>query len=97
MIVSDYIINELIDFAKHAMSKTPRGAIRLMHQALEQYARPHQERKVAIRDMNDVAVMQLAIEHEAMIVTSDKDLLEHRNGAIPPVLSVSEYEELFMN
>ena len=98
MIVSDYIIDEFLDFAKNTLPKTPQRTLRLMRQTLEKYAEAEADsaHSVQIRDVNDIAVMRLAIEHNAAILTSDKDILEHSMGAVPPVLSVGEYEVLFL-
>jgi len=46
-----------------------------------------------IRDIKDTPILQLAIEHAALIVTGDKDLLEYKGDAGVIVLSVAEYEE----
>lgn len=96
LIVSDYIVDELIAFAKATMPKTPQRTIRLLRQTLETYVRSHEAHEVEIRDINDVEILQLAIEYSAILVTSDKDLLEYSAGATPPVLSLNEYEELFL-
>lgn len=96
LIVSDYIVDELIAFAKATMPKTPQRTIRLLRQTLEMYVRSHEAHEVEIRDINDVAILQLAIEHVAILVTSDKDILEYSASATPPVLSLGEYEELFL-
>lgn len=96
MIVSDYIIEEFVEFTKSTIPKTPQRIVRLMRQTLEKFAETHQPHSVEVRDSNDIAIMQLALEYEAVIVTSDKDMLEHKMGALPVVVSIDDYCELFI-
>lgn len=96
MILSDYIIDEYVTFAKMTVPKTPQATIRHTRKVLESYVKPYEEHDAEIRDVNDLDIMQLALEYDATIITSDNDILEHRMGARPPVLSIQEYTELFL-
>lgn len=97
LILSDYIVDEFIDFSKNTIPKTPQQMLRLMRQSLGEFVVSHESHAVEIRDVNDVEIMQLAIDHRAAIITSDKDILEHAMGATPPVLTIDEYEQLFID
>ena len=95
LILSDYIVDEFIDFAKNTMPKTPQQLLRLMRQSLGAFVVSYESHDVDIRDVNDVDIMQLAIDYHAAIITGDKDILEHAMGAVPPVLTVEGYGELY--
>ena len=97
MILSDYIVGEFLDFAEQTIPATPQRMMRLMRHVLETFVVTHAPHDVEVRDVNDVAIMQLAIDHNAAIVTSDKDLLEHVMGAIPPVMTMDDYAQLFID
>lgn len=94
MIISDYIIDEFLDFSKNTMPKTPQRMLRLMRQTLEKFSASYDQHDVEVRDINDSDIMQLAIEYDAAIITSDKDILEHAMGAKPPVMTIGDYEAL---
>lgn len=96
MVLSDCIIDEYVAFAKGTIPKTPQATIRHTRKVLEKYVKPYEEHDAEIRDVNDLDVIRLAIEYDATIVTGDRDILEHKNGAYPPVLSIQEYAELFL-
>ena len=95
VILSEYIVDELIAFARRTYPKTPRRIIRLIQQTLDPYIRQYEAHEVAVRDVNDTAILQLAVHYGAAVLTSDKDILEHGGGAVPPVLSLEEYRALF--
>lgn len=95
MILSDYIIEEFLDFARDTIPKTPQKMQRLMRQTLEEFAESYEPHDAVVRDVNDVDIMQLAIQHDAIILTSDKDILEHAMGATPLALTVADYRALF--
>lgn len=97
LIISDYILRELLAFAKHTLPKTPRRLITAMRQTFKRFVYDYDERAVTVRDINDIPILQLAIEHEALIISSDKDLLEYKSSAHAPILSTSEYKELFIS
>lgn len=98
LIISSYIIDEFIDYLKSASPKISHRWIRGVKTGLQLYSRTNGKiTSGAVRDIKDEPIISLAISQRASIVTGDKDILEHRNGAIPPVLSVSEYEELFID
>ena len=96
LIVSEYILDELMDFADTTKPKTPQKLKRIIRQTLEKFTREYETREVKIRDVNDIDIMQLALAHDAAIITSDKDILEHFMGAKPPVMTISEYQAIFM-
>lgn len=95
MILSDYIVDEFVNFAAQTTPKTAPRTVRLMRQALNRFIEPYDFREVDIRDVNDIDVMQLAIQYNATIITGDKDILEHAMGAKPPVITLGDYRELF--
>lgn len=95
-VTSDFIIDELIQFAKNTNPKTPRKFIKLLRDQFEPYVKEYEvSEKVVIRDINDTDVIQLAIAESALIVASDKDLQVMKNSQVV-VLSPSEYYELFI-
>ena len=97
LVTSDYIIDELIKFAKNTSPKTPRKFIKALRDQLEPYAKEYDTSEtVLIRDINDTDIVQLAIAHNAMIVASDKDLLSFKNPKVT-IISPAEYGELFMD
>ena len=96
LITSDYIIDELINFAKNTHPKTSRKFIKALRDQLEPYAKEYDaSEKIIIRDINDTDIVQLAIEQNAIIVTSDKDLLSFTDPKVT-IISSAEYDELFM-
>lgn len=95
MIVSEYIIEELIAFARNTLPKTPRRMIVAIRQLCERFIRECDEREVEVRDINDIPIMQLAITHQAIIIMGDKDMLEYRGEAQQQIISTAEYMELF--
>jgi predicted nucleic acid-binding protein len=97
LILSDFIIGEFIAFAKSTQPKTEHQIIRLMRKQLEKYVYDYSEADdVKVRDINDIPVVQLAAEYEAVIVTGDKDMLEYKGDSRVIILSVDEYRELFL-
>lgn len=94
MIVSEHIIDEFLDFAKNTIPKTPHRMLRLIRQTLEDFEEFYEQHNVEVRDINDVPILQLAIEHNALIVTGDKDLLEYKDDAKVAILSITECEEV---
>lgn len=96
LILSDFILDELLAFAKHASPKTPRKMLRLIRQTLELYVEEVvEDETVDLRDTNDIPIIQLAKSQKALVLASDKDLLESEYAATLPVISVDEYLELF--
>ncbi len=92
VVLSDVIIAEFEAFARHATPKQSRATIRFMCAKLEKFVRPCTEEAVIdIRDINDSHVVQLARQYDAIIISSDKDLLEYGGDVI--VLNIDEAKD----
>ena len=95
-ILSQYIIDELLDFCDDVLPKISRKQKREIQVALENFCYSEGELATThIRDIADEPIVALALRYDAMIVSSDKDFLEY-NQQKPVVLSPKEYQELFM-
>lgn len=96
-ITSDYIIDELITYIKAVRPKLSHKWAKELKRKLLDFSRDYSnDTGYDIRDINDIPILQLAIEHNAFIVTGDKDLLEYKETAKVAILSLAEYEELFL-
>lgn len=95
LIVSTHIVDELADFAKHTLPKTPHSLIGLIRKMLDPYVREHGSPSVATRDSHDDPILQLALEHDAIVVTSDKDMLEYQPSTTIVIISTNDYARLF--
>lgn len=68
-----------------------------MRQTLEVYIQEYTNKEsVIIRDINDIHIVQLAQEMQALVVASDKDLLESDYATKLPIISIEEYSDLFI-
>lgn len=96
LIVSDYIVDEFVNTLKVFRPRLSQKWMRLMRQKLELFCHDDAaDISEAVRDINDTAILKLAIHQRAVIVTGDRDLLEHRTRSAAAILSVQEYLELF--
>ncbi len=96
LVSSDYIIEEFIDYCKTVHQKVPRKWLRRLRQKLEAYSYDDGvDIEDAVRDINDTDILKLAIKQKAIIVTGDKDLLEHKSKSRVAILSIIEYSQLF--
>lgn len=96
-ITSDYIVSEFMAFMKEACPKAPQKWLRLLRQKLETYCCDDTvDLDKPVRDINDTAILQLAIKQRGIIVTNDKDLLDYKTDSQVTIISVAEYLELFM-
>lgn len=97
VVLSHYIIDELLDFCRSAMPKVSRKTQREIQQVLERfvYDDNYGNKTYSIRDIKDEPIIKLAIQYEAVVVSSDSDFLAY-NDSMPQVLSPQEYNELFM-
>jgi len=95
LVLSDYIVDEFVNYLKTI--KIPQKFIRQARQKLEEYCRDYDMSvDEKIRDINDTEILRLAITHNALIITGDKDILEYKAKSKVSVLTVSEYIELFI-
>lgn len=95
-VTSDYIVGEFVDFMREIRPKAPQRWLRLLRQKLEAYCYDDSiDINEPVRDINDTAILQLAIKQHAMVVTNDKDLLEYKTTSQVTIISVAEYYELF--
>lgn len=98
MVLSDFIVDEVIAFARATDPKTPVKILRLIRTKLEKYCHDYEpDPSIEVRDINDTDIVALAQEHQAIILTSDQDLLAYKADATIPILSVAEYTELFLS
>lgn len=95
-ITSNYLIEELVRNISKRRPKTPRNWLVTLRRALAELSK---QQTITIsevsRDINDDPIVALALEYGAIIVTGDKDLLEYPHKK-PPVLTIADYQELFM-
>lgn len=97
IILSDFIVDEFIAFAKTTEPKTPQKLIRLLRSKLGKYCFDYMpDESIEIRDINDTDIVALARKYQAFIVTGDQDLLEYKAATTTVILSLSEYAELCM-
>ncbi len=95
MILSDFIIEELVQFTKNTTPRVSYKMQHLMREKLSTYVRVYDVLlDVEIRDPNDLDIVRLAITHDAMIVSSDKDLQALKDVRVT-VVSPAEYAALF--
>jgi predicted nucleic acid-binding protein len=96
MVLSDYIIEEFVDYCKSVHPSVPRKWLRRLRQKLEAYSYDDAvDMNDAVRDINDTDILKLAIKQKAVIVTGDKDLLEHKPQSRVAIVSTVEYSQLF--
>lgn len=97
LILSDFILEECIRFAKHTNPKTPQKFIRLLRSKLEEYCYDYEpDETIEIRDINDIDIVALARTYKAIILTSDNDLLAYKDQTPTTILSPADYRELFL-
>lgn len=95
VICSDYIVDELIECIQRVVPKAPRRWLRMTRLQLEAYcvsveiAEPG-----SIRDPKDEPIVALAAATKSIIVTGDKDFLEHQGDLGVPVISVQDALQL---
>lgn len=96
IVLSDYIVDELIAYLKNVHPKVSQKFIRLLRQKLSDYCFDYSmPAKMIIRDINDTDILRLAIAQNACIITGDKDIIESKCTSKVTVLTVDEYIELF--
>lgn len=96
IVLSDYIIEEFVDYCKSVHPKVPRKWLRRLRQKLEVHSYDDGvDVDEVVRDINDTDILKLAIKQKAIIVTGDKDLLEHKSESRVAILSTIEYSQLF--
>lgn len=91
----DAITHEVLWHVRRLASKTPRRFLVALEHGLSELALPvWTGRSVAVRDLKDEPIIQLALEYHAIIITGDQDIL-----TCPDVtaLTAAEGVELFMS
>ncbi|MCA9341009.1 hypothetical protein KC952_00590 [Candidatus Saccharibacteria bacterium] len=98
-IVSQYIVDELIDFSSSVYPKISRKHKKEIEQFFDSFlidtADSEEFGKINIRDVADEPIVKFALDNSAVIVSSDTDFIEYPD-AEPVILSPQEYQELFM-
>lgn len=91
----DAITHEVLWHVRRLAPKTPRRFLAALEHGLSELALPVRTgRSVAVRDLKDEPIIQLALEYHAIIITGDQDIL-----TCPDVtaLTTAEGVELFMS
>jgi len=97
MVLSDYTIDEFVNFLKIVRPKVSQKFVRQVRQKLVEYCHDYDiPSKEEIRDINDTDILRLAIAQKAFIITGDKDILEHKSQSNVEMMTIAEYSELFM-
>lgn len=95
-ILSAYIVDEVMAGLKERRPKLPQKWLKQLTLCLTEHTYDDQaEHQEIIRDIKDEPIIRLAIAQRSLIVTGDRDLLEHRGSSGVAILSVQEYLELF--
>lgn len=96
VVTSDYIVGEVTEMISSVKPKLPHKWLRVFRQKLYELSKDDNfEVPDIIRDLKDEPVLKLAAKHNALLVTGDKDLLEHKTDSSTVILSTSEYAEIF--
>jgi predicted nucleic acid-binding protein len=96
VVLSDYIIDELVEYLKNIHPKVPQKFIRILRQKLSDYCFDYSmPTKITVRDINDTDILRLAIAQNACIITGDKDIIESKGTSKVAILTIAEYVELF--
>lgn len=96
VIVSDYIVEEVIEGLKRIYPKLPHKWVRLLRQQLMPLVRDDDfASNVVIRDIRDEPIVRLATKYSAIVLTGDNDIIAQPPTRLP-VLTVAEYGELFL-
>lgn len=91
IVCSDYIVDELMAYLKTVHPRVSRRWLRLLRLSMEQYCLSVEGAEQSdIRDPKDEPVVALALVGGALIVTGDKDFLEHKGELGVVVMTVSE-------
>jgi putative PIN family toxin of toxin-antitoxin system len=95
LVCSDYIVDELAKYLKSVHPRVSRVWLRQLWLSLDRYCVPVDiDMPSEIRDPKDEPVAALAAATGAMIVTGDKDFLEHEGDLGVPVVTVGEALQL---
>ena len=96
VIVSDYIVEEVVEGLKRLHPKLPHKWVRLLRQQFMPLIRDDDfASTIVIRDIKDEPIVRLAIRHHAAVVTGDNDIITQPPTQLP-VLTTAEYGELFL-
>ena len=97
-ITSDFIVDEFVAFLKEIRPRMPQKWLRQVRQKLEAFCKDDNiDLSKAVRDIDDTAILQLAVKQRAIIITGDKDLLGHKGNSRVAIITVGEYLELMVS
>lgn len=95
LVCSGYIVDELTDYLKAVQPRVSRVWLRQLRLSLDRYCLTADvEGRSEIRDPKDEPVVALAVASGAMIVTGDKDFLEHKGDLGVVVITITEAKML---
>jgi len=98
LVLSDYIVDELVAYLKITRPKVAQKWIRGLRDGLQNYCYEYDaDSTVGLRDPKDNPILALARSQHAIIVTGDRDLLEHSADSKVAILSIAEFEELLLS
>lgn len=96
LIISEYIIEEVIAGVKELAGKPPQRWLKQLRLKLMRLASDDTYRVPEdVRDIKDEPVIGLATKYKAVLITGDKDLLEYKPLLHMPILTPAEYVEIF--
>jgi len=97
LVCSDYIVDELMEHLKLVRPKVSARWLHMIRLQLEAHCVSVEILEPSgIRDAKDEPVVALAVATEAMIVTGDKDFLEHEGELEATVMTVVEALQLLV-
>lgn len=95
LVCSELITDEIVEYVRGVSPKVPRRWIVQLRKNLEQYVVPIDvEQLQGMRDLKDEPILALALATNAVIVTGDKDFLEHKGDLGVAVMTVAEAVQL---
>lgn len=95
VIISDYIVEEVVEGLKRLHPKLPHKWVRLLRQQFMPLIQEDDfDVTVIVRDIKDEPIVRLATRHSAIVVTGDNDIIQAPMQV--PVLTTAEYGELFL-
>lgn len=99
LIVSQYIVDELIDFSRSVYPKISRKHKKEIERFFDSFLVDTIDNeefgKINIRDVADEPIVNFALDNSAIIISSDADFREYPDVE-PVILSPQEYQEIFM-
>ena len=96
LILSDYIVDELVACLRIVRPKAPQKWVRALRQQLSKYCYDYDEVGISSRDFKDNPILHLAHSESAFILTGDKDILSLEISKGVASLTIDEFEALFL-